>query len=205
MAIEEKAAFANFAVMHRAEGLRPALAQQLKLTDYRFIGIWRFENGKANAVVHYDRENPEVLAATEVPDTATYCCYVRESGQPFMTPNALVDARLGSHPAREQVFFEGTAREAAAAYPKNANVSVAVGLAGIGLDRTRVRLVSSRAVADPLGVIEAAGAFGRFRFEILALASPSNPKTSALTGYSLLQCARLGGAWPVTQMAAFSI
>ncbi|VWX55145.1 aspartate dehydrogenase [Novosphingobium sp. 9U] len=104
-------------------------------------------------------------------------------------------------PASEQVFFEGTAREAAAAYPKNANVSVAVGLAGIGIDATRVRLVSSREVSDPVGVIEAEGAFGRFRFDILALASPSNPKTSALTGYSLLQCARLGGAWPVFAMA----
>ncbi|MFN3796332.1 MAG: aspartate dehydrogenase [Sphingobium yanoikuyae] len=104
-------------------------------------------------------------------------------------------------PAEEQIVFEGTAREAASAYPKNANVSVAVGLAGIGIDATQVRLVSSRRVDDPLGVIEAEGAFGRFRFDILALASPSNPKTSALTGYSLLQCARLGGAWPVTELA----
>jgi aspartate dehydrogenase len=101
----------------------------------------------------------------------------------------------------EQIFFEGSARDAAAAYPKNANVSVAVGLAGIGIDRTRVRLVSSRAVDDPLGVIEAEGAFGRFRFDILALASPSNPKTSALTGYSLLQCARLGIAIPVMDLS----
>ncbi|RZI97092.1 MAG: GAF domain-containing protein [Variovorax sp.] len=103
MAIEEKAVFANFAVKHRLEGLRPALAELLKLTDYRFIGIWRFENGKANAVVHYDRENPEVTTAAEVPDTATYCCYVRESGQPFKTPNALLDERLAQHPARGAV------------------------------------------------------------------------------------------------------
>ncbi|MFM9926337.1 GAF domain-containing protein [Variovorax sp. H27-G14] len=96
--------FADFAVKVRAEGVREGLELLLKRTDYRFIGIWRFENGKANAVVHYDRENPEVLTATEVPDTATYCCYVRESGQPFLTPNALVDARLAAHPAREQVL-----------------------------------------------------------------------------------------------------
>jgi GAF domain-containing protein len=101
---EKSRAFANFAVKVRSDSVRDGLALLLKRTDYRFIGIWRFENGKANAVVHYDRENPEVLTATEVPDTATYCCYVRESGQPFMTPNALVDARLGSHPAREQVL-----------------------------------------------------------------------------------------------------
>ncbi len=104
------------------------------------------------------------------------------------------------HAEDEMGFFEGSAREAAAQYPKNANVALAVGLAGIGLDRTRVRLVSSRKVADPLGVIEAEGPFGRFRFEILALAAPSNPKTSALTAYSLLQCARLGNAWPITDL-----
>ncbi|VTU24209.1 hypothetical protein E5CHR_01746 [Variovorax sp. PBL-E5] len=76
----------------------------LQRTDYRFIGIWRFEDGKANAAVHYDRENPDVLTAQEVPDTATYCCFVRESHAPFMTPNALVDERLAQHPARAQVL-----------------------------------------------------------------------------------------------------
>jgi aspartate dehydrogenase len=111
---------------------------------------------------------------------------------------SLVD--LG-HADAERVFFDGSAREAAAAFPLNANVAVAVALAGIGLDRTRVRLVSSRAVTDPLGVIEAIGRFGRFRFEILGLATASNPKTSALTAYSLLQCARLGIGFPVAAVA----
>lgn len=96
------------------------------------------------------------------------------------------------HAQEEVVFFEGSAREAALAYPKNANVSVAVSLAGLGLDQTAVKLVSSRRVTDPLGVIEAEGAFGRFLFEIFAVAAPGNAKTSALTAYSLLQCARLG-------------
>jgi aspartate dehydrogenase len=95
----------------------------------------------------------------------------------------------------ERVFFEGTAREAARDYPKNANVAAAVSFAGIGLDRTRVRLVASRRVADPLGVIEAEGEFGTFRFEVLAKAS-ANPKSSALTAHSLVQCARLGLAFP---------
>jgi len=105
-----------------------------------------------------------------------------------------------NHAEEERVFFEGTAREAALAYPKNANVSVAVSLAGIGMDRTRVRLVSSRRVSDPLGLIEADGAFGHFRFDIFARAAAGNPKTSALTAYSLLQCARLGNGLPVQRL-----
>lgn len=84
------------------------------------------------------------------------------------------------------IFFSGSAREAAVHYPQNANVAVTIALAGIGLDRTRVELGSDPHVPDPLGIIEADGEFGRFKFDILALASRRNPKTSALTGHSLV-------------------
>jgi hypothetical protein len=97
----------------------------------------------------------------------------------------------------EQVLFEGSARDAARLYPKNANVAVAVGLCSLGLDLTRARLVSSPNVADPLGVIEAEGACGRFRYESYACAAAGNAKTSLLTAYSLLQCARLEEGLPV--------
>lgn len=102
------------------------------------------------------------------------------------------------HADEERVFFEGSARDAARDYPKNANVAAAVAFAGIGLDRTQVRLISSRRVSDPLGVIEAEGDFGVFRFEVLARAS-ANPKSSALAAHSLVQCARLGLAFPAFQ------
>lgn len=133
-------------------------------------------------------------------DRVTYTSYKPPHAWRGTAAESLVDL---DDPAEEQIFYHGSARGAASAYPKNANVAVAVGLAGIGIDRTEVRLISSRAVSDPLGVIEAQGAFGRFRFEILALASPENPKSSALTGFSLLQCARLGGAWPVCSLPGY--
>jgi aspartate dehydrogenase len=90
------------------------------------------------------------------------------------------------------IFFEGSARDAALQYPQNANVGATIALASLGLDRTRVRLGADPHVKGPLGIIEAAGDFGRFGFEILALASPTNPKTSALTGHSLVAAARAG-------------
>jgi aspartate dehydrogenase len=90
------------------------------------------------------------------------------------------------------VLFEGTARQAALAYPKNVNVGVTVALAGLGMDRTTVSLVSDPAASGPLGIIEASGDFGTFRFEILAYASPRNPKTSLLTAHSVVAAAYAG-------------
>jgi aspartate dehydrogenase len=90
------------------------------------------------------------------------------------------------------VLFEGTAREAALAYPKNVNVGVTVALAGLGMERTRVSLVSDPEASGPLGIIEASGDFGTFRFEILAYASPRNPKTSLLTAHSIVAAAYSG-------------
>jgi aspartate dehydrogenase len=94
-------------------------------------------------------------------------------------------ALLGAAAATERViFFSGSAREAALHYPQNANVGATIALAGIGLDRTRVELGSDPHVPGP-----SEGEFGTFRFDILALASARNPKTSALTGHSLVAAA----------------
>ena len=96
-------AFEQFSDVLSGQGLRPALAYLLRQTDYRFIAIFRFEGGKANAAVFYDREMPEVLNAEEVPAEATYCCFARDARGVFATANSLEDGRLTSHVAREVV------------------------------------------------------------------------------------------------------
>jgi aspartate dehydrogenase len=93
---------------------------------------------------------------------------------------------------RRVIFFRGSAREAAAQFPQNANVAATIALASLGLDHTRVQLGSDPHVSGPLGIVEAEGDFGRFSFEILALASRTNPKTSALTGHSMVAGVRDG-------------
>jgi aspartate dehydrogenase len=107
------------------------------------------------------------------------------------------DKLVGRSPDTRITFFEGSAREAAIQYPQNVNVGATVSLAGLGLDRTQVRLVSDPDAAGPLGIIDAEGAFGTFRFEVLAYASPGNPKTSLLTAHSVLAALRGGVSFSV--------
>lgn len=95
--------FTKFSAILSASGLRSALADALSQTDYRYIALFRLNGDRASAVIFYDRTQPEVLLAQEVQATASYCAFTRDTKQPFVTANSLVDSRLDDHVSRESV------------------------------------------------------------------------------------------------------
>lgn len=84
-------------------------------------------------------------------------------------------------------FYQGSAREAARSYPKNANTAATVSLAGIGFDATEVTLVADPDLSVNRHEVFAEGAFGTLELAIENRPLPDNPKTSMITVLSILR------------------
>lgn len=92
----------------------------------------------------------------------------------------------------ERLIFEGTADEAVEGFPQNINVAATVSLAGIGPQKTKVRIIADPNTDRNTHQIEVEGKFGKLTSTTENLPSPSNPKTSFLAALSAI--ATLKGA-----------
>jgi aspartate dehydrogenase len=95
-------------------------------------------------------------------------------------------ASLGKDIDIRKILYDGDARDAVKNFPMNLNVAASLSLAGIGFDKTKVRIV-----ADPVATrinhkILAHGKFGRLRAEVENMPNPNNPKSSYMASLSAI-------------------
>jgi aspartate dehydrogenase len=82
-------------------------------------------------------------------------------------------------------IFEGTARQAAKGFPANLNVAVALSLAGIGPDRTKLEIWADPTLTRNTHRIEVESDSARFSMSIENIPS-ENPKTGLITALSVI-------------------
>lgn len=106
-------------------------------------------------------------------------------------PRAFTVEQLdGRTPDREALLlFDGLARDGVRRFPENVNVAAAVSLAGVGLDRTRLRVYADPNVERNQHEVEVVGYFGRLRIEVENIPS-ANPKTGRIVALSIVNALR---------------
>ena len=103
-------------------------------------------------------------------------------GAPYLEAHG-IDLDNLSEPLR---VFSGTAREGAAGFPANLNVAAALGLAGIGLDRTELEIWADPGVSRNCHRIVVEADSARFTLEIENIPSEANPRTGRLVANSVV-------------------
>lgn len=107
------------------------------------------------------------------------------AGAPHLIENA-IDIENLQQPLR---VFEGTAREAARAFPANVNVAAALALAGIGSERTTVQVWADPSVNRNMHTIEVKSEASNFTMSIENVPSET-PATGKITALSVIASLR---------------
>lgn len=125
--------------------------------------------GEIRSVTMITRKPPRSLADA---------VYVREHG---------IDLSGLAEPLR---LFAGSAREGARLFPANVNVAAALGLAGIGAERTRLEIWADPTLTRNTHSIVVDADSARLEMKIENVPSDENPGTGRITALSVIACLR---------------
>lgn len=87
---------------------------------------------------------------------------------------------------QDKLLFNGSASEAVKYFPQNINVAAVLGLAGIGMRKTRVRIIASPKVNKNIHEIEIESKAAKIFTRTENILHPQNPKTSFLAVLSAI-------------------
>jgi aspartate dehydrogenase len=90
-----------------------------------------------------------------------------------------------------RTLYEGPARAGVPLFPANVNIAAVLSMAGIGFDRTRLKVVADPGIVHNTHLIEIRGRTGNISLKVQNVPAPENPKTAWLACYSALAALKL--------------
>ncbi|SFP60754.1 aspartate dehydrogenase [Bradyrhizobium sp. Ghvi] len=159
------------------------------LDNYDLVDLARANGGRilvpTGALIGLDAVNAAAVGTIHSVKMVTRKPIDGLKGAPFIVQNNIDIDNL-----REPLkLFEGSARDAAKGFPANVNVAVALSLAGIGPDRTRIQVWADPTVTRNVHRIEVEADSARFSMGIENMPS-ENPKTGLITALSVIALLR---------------
>ncbi|MEM1716519.1 MAG: aspartate dehydrogenase [Candidatus Bathyarchaeia archaeon] len=121
--------------------------------------------GKVEEVILVTRKPPESFRGTDL---------IEKSG---------IDISSIKEPL---LLYEGPARKAVEILPQNINVAATLSLAGIGPDKTKVRVIADPKIKDIIHEVYVRGEFGEMYTRTVNKPFPSNPRTSYIAALSAI-------------------
>lgn len=113
------------------------------------------------------------------PNSLAHEPYILDRGFDFSTP-----------PASAVQVFDGSAGEAAAAFPRHFNVAITLSLGGIGFDRTRITVFCDPDIAGTIHQVDVEAEDADLTLISRNRPSPTNPRTSRIVAPSILAALR---------------
>ncbi|MBU1488012.1 aspartate dehydrogenase [bacterium] len=127
------------------------------------------------------------LAAAKIGDIRSVTLTTRKPPKGLAGAPFIIERKIDLEAITEATtIFEGNALEAAKGFPANINVAATLSLAGIGPEKTQVRIIADPGSKTNTHEIMAEGDFGRMSTRCENLPSPFNPKTSYLAALSAI-------------------
>jgi aspartate dehydrogenase len=91
---------------------------------------------------------------------------------------------------QKTLIYEGSAADAVKKFPSNVNVAAVLGLAGVGIEKTKVKIIVDPNTDRNHHEITVNGKFGEMTISVSNIPSPTNPRTSFLAVLSAIECLR---------------
>lgn len=109
-------------------------------------------------------------------------------GEPASSPFRR-DWGVGCHPgggSAPTLLYEGPARDCVKKFPQSINIAAALSLAGIGFEKTKIRILADPGITHNTHEIQYRGEAGRLTMKFENVPVPANPKTTYLACLSIL-------------------